>query len=257
MAARLLERLDGYEVALNLHHGADLIERVLGPGPLYLREDWLRGTAGALRGAREFLSDGDFLVASSDGVHDIDLDALVASHRASGAAATITVKRLARPETCAIVELDERGRVLRFVEKPRPEEVFTDLASIGVYCFSPDVIELIPDEREFDIAGDLIPALLAAGMPVNAYETGAWWSDVGSPEELLRANLHFACVLDSDVAPDAQIEQPVMIGPRSAVGSGTTVSRSLVLPGADVQAGLVLRDAIHGSGEDVLRAWLR
>jgi NDP-sugar pyrophosphorylase family protein len=262
VAARLLARLAGQDfeaVALNLHHGADLIERVLGAGPVYLREDWLRGTAGALAGARRFLrAGGDFLVASADGVHDIDVAALVARHRDAGAAATITVKRIARPETCAIVGLDERGYVRRFIEKPAVGEVFTDLASIGVYCFSPEVLELIPDERPFDIAGELIPALLDAGLEVAAYETDAWWSDIGAPADLLAANLHEAFVAEGcAIAADAVVEPPVMIGPHAQLEAGAIVRRSLVLPGAMVGAGAVVEDAMHGSGEDVLRAWLR
>jgi NDP-sugar pyrophosphorylase family protein len=260
VAARLLDQLAGLDleaVALNLHHGADLIERVLGPGPVYLREDWLRGTAGALAGAAPFLREGaDFVVASGDGAHEIELGLLVARHRESGAAATITVKRLARPEACAIVSLDARGFVERFVEKPGAGEVFTDLASIGVYCFTPEVLAFVPADRSFDIAGELIPALLAAGMPVAAYETDAWWSDIGTPDELLRVNLRLAGVVDSDIAADAVLEPPVMIGPRSTVGSAAVVSNALVLPGAAVPPGVVVRDTIHGSGEEVLRTWL-
>jgi NDP-sugar pyrophosphorylase family protein len=258
VVTRLLERLPFDEVALNLHHGADLIERVVGPGPVYMREEWLRGTAGALVGAAEFLRAGDFVVASGDGVHEIDVAALVRVHEDSGAAATITVKRVARPEAFAVVELDARGFVSRFVEKPEPVEAFTDLASIGVYCFKPEVIDFVPDDRPFDIAGELIPALLAAGMPVAAYETDAWWSDIGDPAALLAANLRFASVAaPSEVARDAQLEEPVMIGPRSRVKSGAVVRRALVLPGATVPAGAIVEDRIHGTGDDVLRAWLR
>ena len=262
VVVRLLGRLDGLgleAIALNLHHGADLIERVVGPRAVYVREEWLRGTAGALAGAAGFLREGgDFLVASADGVHDIDVAALMERHRASGAAATITVKHIARPETCAIVELDERGFTRRFVEKPAPGQVFTDLASIGVYCFAPDVLELIPGDRPFDIAGELIPALLDAGVPVAAYETDAWWSDIGDPHELLAANLHEGFVAEPcAIAADARLEAPVMIGPHSSVGAGATVRRALVLPGAAVPDGAVVEDAVHGSGADVLRAWLR
>ena len=262
VAARLLERLaqaDLEAVALNLHHGADLIERVLGPVPVYLREQWLRGTAGALAGAEAFLmAGGDFLVASADGVHEIDLAALVQRHRDSGAAATITVKRIERPETCAIVELDGEGLVQRFVEKPAADEVFTDLASIGVYCFTPPVLELIPRDRPFDIAGELIPALLAAGLPIAAFETDAWWSDIGDPDELLTANLRFARVVEPcEIAADALIAETAMIGPYSRVGKGAFVRRALVLPGAEVPPGVIVEDAIVGSGGDVLRAWLR
>jgi NDP-sugar pyrophosphorylase family protein len=259
VVARLLDRLAALDlgaVALNLHHGADVIEAVVGAGPAYMREPWLRGTAGALRGARAFLGADDFLVASADGVHEIDLSALIATHRASGAAATITVKRIERPETCAIVEL-ERGLVRRFVEKPAPDAVFTDLASIGVYCFTPEVIDFVPDDEPFDIAGQLIPALLAAALPIAAYETDAWWSDIGDPAELLRANLRFASVLDSDIAEGAVLEEPVMIGPSSSVGEGALVAQALVLPGASVAPGAVVRAAVHGSGADVLRTWLR
>lgn len=262
VVVRLLERLGSVDldaVGLNLHHGADLIERVVGPGPVYLREPWLRGTAGALAGAERFLrAGGDFLVVSGDGVHDVDLTALIERHHASGAAATITVKRIPRPLTCAIVELDADGGVARFVEKPAPDEVFSELASIGLYCFAPAVLDLIPRERPFDIAAELIPALLTARLPVAAYETDAWWSDIGDPDELLAANLHFGLVAEpSTVADDAVIEAPVMIGPHSSVESGAVVRRSLVLPGATVGSATVVCDAIHGTGDDVLDAWMR
>jgi NDP-sugar pyrophosphorylase family protein len=230
---------------------------VLGPGPVYLREDWLRGTAGALLGAREFLKGADFVVASADGVHEVDLAALVDAHRSHEAAATITVKRIARPETCAIVELDDSGLVQRFVEKPAPGAVFTDLASIGIYCFRPEVIDFVPADRPYDIAAELIPALLSAGLPVAAFSTDAWWSDIGDPSELLAANLHFGAVVDSEIAPDARIEPPVMIGPGCEVGAGARVARSLLLPGTRVAAGSDVEDAILGGPDDVLRAWLR
>jgi NDP-sugar pyrophosphorylase family protein len=262
VVVRLLDRLEplGLDaVAMNLHHGADLIEQVVaGRGVDCLREEWLRGTAGALAGAESFLrAGGDFLVLSSDGAHDVDLGAFVERHRSSRALATITVKRLPRPEACAVVELDDDGLVRRFVEKPPPGEVFSDQASIGIYCFAPEVLDLIPDDRPYDIAGELIPALLERGLPVAAYETDAWWSDIGTADELLRVNLALGQVVDSEIAADARLEPPVMVGPRARVGSGAHVARSLVLPGAEVAPRAVVADTIHGSGEDVVRAWLR
>jgi NDP-sugar pyrophosphorylase family protein len=278
VAAHLLDRLGGLDlegVAVNLHHGAELIARCLGPGPLYLREEWLRGTAGALAGAERFLRPGgEFLVVSADGVHDIDIAGLIARHRASGAAATITAKRIARPETCAVVALDDAGMVRRFVEKPPPGEVFADLASIGVYCFDADVLDAIPGERPFDIAAELIPALLGRGDPVAAYVTDAWWSDIGGPAELLEANMaaargevtlqHADGRVDGDcriyagssAAPDARIEGPAAIGPDAVVGERAAVRRALVLPGAEVVAGAVVEGVIHGDGDGVVRSWL-
>jgi NDP-sugar pyrophosphorylase family protein len=265
VAGRLLERLGSLDldaVAVNLHHEADLLERVLGEGPVYMREEWLRGTAGALAGASAFLRAGaPFLVASGDGVHEIELQALIEHHARSGAAATITVKRLPRPESCAVVELDDDARVVRFVEKPRLEDVFSDLASIGVYCFEPEVLELIAADRPMDIAGELIPQLLASGLPVSAYLTDAWWSDIGTPEELLAANLALARggvhVYDgSRVAPDARLEGVAVVGPDAVVGAGAVVRDALVLPGAVVPGGRLVEAAIYGDGAAVARTWL-
>jgi NDP-sugar pyrophosphorylase family protein len=189
-------------------------------------------------------------------VHDVDLDALVARHRETGSAATITVKRIDRPETCAVVALDGDGLVQRFVEKP--DDPFSDLASIGIYCFAPEVLRFIPDDQPFDIAHDLIPALLEAGMPIAAYQTDAWWTDIGDPGELLAANLRVARVAEpSAVAVDAQVQMPSMIGPHSRIGARAVIRGALVLPGAVVPDDGVVDGVIHGTGDDVLRAWLR
>ena len=282
VARHLLERLAALDldaIAVNLHHGADLVERCLGDGAVYVREDWLRGTAGAFAGAAGVVGPGTLLVASADGLHDIDMAALAAWHRSSGAVATITVKRIANAETCAIVELGDDGLVRRFVEKPAPEELFTDLASIGVYCFEPEALELVPDDRPYDIASELIPALLATGHPVAAYATDAWWSDIGTPAELLAANLaaargeidlghaesHAAAGLGegvrvyagSEIGAGARIVAPAVVGPDAVIGPRAEVRHALVLPGAQVAAGAVVERTIHGDGAGVIRSWLR
>ena len=240
---------------------------------VWSREPRLLGTAGAIRGARGLLGEGDFMVLSGDGLHDVDLRAVMARHRTSGAAATITVKRLPRPETCALVALDEAGMVVRFVEKPPRHEVFTDLASIGIYCFSPAAADLVPPGPS-DIANDLIPALLERGMPIAAIETAAWWSDIGSVDELTAANL---AVLDGDVrtaspAPhtrragaqlysgtrvgdDAVLQGRVAAGPRALIGRKARVHDAVVLPGAIVPDGTLVSGGMFGDPAAVAAAW--
>jgi NDP-sugar pyrophosphorylase family protein len=282
----LLKRLPGAGVraaVFNLHWRGDQIVDRLGDGerfgvPLsYVREPELRGTAGAIAGVAPFLGDEDFLVVSADGFHDVDIAGLAARHRASGAAATITVKRLAAPESCAIVEHDDGGLVTRFVEKPAPGEVFTDLASIGIYCFSPAVLPLIPG-RPYDIAGELIPEVLHRGLPVAVYPTNAYWNDIGTLAELRNANLAAVrgeartawpaaieegvaaaagvqVYAGSRIAEGASLEAPAAIGPLAGVATGALVAGAVVLPGASVPEGAVVRGQLFGAPEDVARTW--
>jgi NDP-sugar pyrophosphorylase family protein len=278
----LLARLAGEGIdraVVNLHWMADLIVERLGTGDAFgielawSHEEHLLGTAGAIRGARTPLGEGDVMVLSGDGLHDVALRDVAQRHRRSGAAATITVKRLPRPETCALVELDEAGMVTRFVEKPPPQEIFTDLASIGIYCLSPAARELVRDGHS-DIARDLIPALLERGMPVAAIHTDAWWSDVGTLAELTAANL---AVVSGDVrtalpaqhsgtagvqlyagtrvARGAVLEAPVAAGPDAVIGASAHVEGAVILPGAVVPQGMVVAGSLFGDPAAVAAAW--
>jgi len=278
----LLARLAGEGIdraVVNLHWMADQIVARLGERDAFgvelswSHEEQLLGTAGAIRGARGLLGEGDIMVLSGDGLHDVALREVAQRHRQSGAAATITVRRLPRPETCALVALDEAGMVTRFVEKPPPEEVFTDLASIGIYCFSPAARELVRD-GPCDIARDLIPALLERGMPVAAAHTDAWWSDIGTVAELTAANLAVVgadvrTALPADhtgtpgvhlyagtrVAHGAVLEAPVAAGPSAAIGAGAHVHGAVILPGAVVPQGTVVAGGIFGDPTAVAAAW--
>jgi NDP-sugar pyrophosphorylase family protein len=278
----LLARLAGEGVdraVVNLHWMADRIVARLDGGDdfgvelAWSHEEQLLGTAGAIKGARGLLGEGDVMVLSGDGLHDVALREVARRHRESGAAATITVRRLPQPETCALVALDEAGMVTRFVEKPPPEQVFTDLASIGIYCFSPAARELVGD-GPCDIARDLIPALLERGMPVAAFHTHAWWSDIGTLGDLTAANLavvggdvrtalpaqHTGSVgvqlyAGTRVAHGAVLEAPVAAGPGAVIGAGAHVHGAVILPGAVVPPGTVVAGGIFGDPAAVAAAW--
>lgn len=274
------------EAVVNLHYRGDQIQDYFGDGASvaikmsYAPERELLGTAGAVRDHMGSLGRGrDFLVLSGDGLHRIPLDRLVDRHRATGAAATITVRPIPHPERGALVELDESGLVRRFVEKPPPEEVFTNLASVGVYCFSADVPGLMPG-GPLDIAQDLIPLLLELGLPVAAFHAECFWSDVGTLDELAAANLAAAAgevelpladaptILDGEtpavlpapgsrVAAGASITGPAVVGPFAELGEDAHVSAAVVLPGARVLERTVVTGGLYGDPAAVAGVWRR
>ncbi len=73
-------------------------------------------TGGRLRRLRQWLGDDTFMVTYGDGVSDIDLDALVAFHRAHGKIATVTAVR--PPARFGGIVFDG-DRVACFTEKPQ------------------------------------------------------------------------------------------------------------------------------------------
>lgn len=285
---------------INLHHRPEHIQEVVGDGarfgvPVeYSVEPELLGTAGGTRNAAPFLlGDGDdmLLVTSGDGLHTIDLAALAAAHRASGALATLTVKPVHDVTGFGVVVTDDAGRITAFQEKPKPADALSNLVNVGVYAFRADIFDHIPAEGASDFGKEILPRLVESGEDVRAWTTDAYWSDIGSLEELLNANLAIAqgsidvdpageLIMGSDagvpgVDPGATVTGPVLvgdgavieagaavigpcvIGPRARIAAGARVEGCLVLPEAEVADGADERDDIVGDVTRLDGVWLR
>jgi mannose-1-phosphate guanylyltransferase len=263
----LLARLPAagvHEVAINLHHHGDAVRAAFGDGSrLGLEIFWsdepeLLGTAGGAGPVADFLREpGEpFLVLSGDGLHAIDLAALVARHRASRADGTLTVLEIDDPSRFGVCVLDEDDLIEGFQEKPSLAEARSRWASCGVYCFQPAVLDRLPPGQFFDWARNVLPAMLADGDRLAAYRTGAYWSDIGTVADLLRANLD--CISGSNglgvatgidpsavVDASAEIEGPVVIGPAARVAARARIIGPVAIgAGATIGAGAALRDAV-------------
>jgi mannose-1-phosphate guanylyltransferase len=173
------------EIALNLHHLPGVVRAGLGDGARwdvclrYSEETELRGTAGALLPFAAFL-DQPFVVVYGDLLVSLDLAALIVFHRERQGLMTIALKTTDQPESQGMVEIDARGRVTRFVEKPRAWPADARLANAGVYIVEPEVLRLIPADRPSDWGHDIIPRLIADDSPVFARLVPGAVIDIGT-----------------------------------------------------------------------------
>lgn len=188
------------EIAINLHHAPDVISTYFGDGHRYgvrieySYEPELLGTAGAAKKLDAFL-DESFYVIYGDVFTNVDLGELAvfhASHKhalAAGAALTMSLYRVPNPSECGLVEVMDDGRITRFVEKPPPDQVFTDLANAGLLVCDPAIVGHIPGGEVYDFGRDLIPLLLARGVPVfgKPIAEGEYVIDIGTVPGLQRA----------------------------------------------------------------------
>ena len=210
-------------------------------------------TAGAIRFAAEHAGlDETFVVANGDVLTDLDVGALVATHRATGAAATIHLTAGRRPVGVRGRRPRPGGRVLAFVEKPAPGSEPSNLINAGTYVFEPDVLDLIEPGRPVSVERDTFPRLVAAGR-MYAMATDDYWIDAGRPELFLQANLDLVTGRRRERrragprrrrARRRRRRAAAVIGRGRVVGAGATVTRSVVLPGATVGAGAVVEDSI-------------
>lgn len=190
----LLKRAGVNDVTLSLSYQPRKIEDVLADGQdfgvrvRYAVEASPLGTAGAFKNAQAYLNQTT-VVLNGDILTDLNLARAIAYHRERQALATIVTTPVENPAVWGLVEADDEGRVRRFVEKPKPEEITCNTINAGIYILEPRVLEHIPEGEEYTFERHLFPALLAAGEPVYAHNPSAYWIDIGAPQRYLTANL--------------------------------------------------------------------
>jgi len=181
------------DIAINLHYKPWAIVHTLGRGRrrgvriYYSFEQRLLGSAGAARRLAWFFKDSPFLVFYGDLYTDMNIGELIAAHQRGNALVTMALYKVDNPTACGIVELNKQGRVMRFVEKPSPAQVFSRLANAGVFVVDPRVLDLIPPEVPFDFGQDLFPRMLSEGLPIQGYRIRELLIDIGTPDNYQRA----------------------------------------------------------------------
>jgi glucose-1-phosphate cytidylyltransferase len=123
-------------------------------------------TGGRVFRAREQLSAARFCLTYADGVADVDLPALLASHDAAATTATMTV---VQPELqFGVADVNGDGIVRGFIEKPRSEHWING----GFFCFEPDLFDVLNDDVVLE--RDPLESLAAAGRLRAFHHTGFW-----------------------------------------------------------------------------------
>ena len=178
------------QLAINLHHRPEAITTHFGDGRrwgvriLYSYEQRLLGSAGAAK-KLDWFFDRTFVVFYGDLYTELNLRPLISFHLRHGALATVALYKVPNPTACGIVELDSRRRIRRFVEKPAPDEVFSNLANAGIYVLEPSVLNFVDRQTPVDFGHDLFPLLINLGLPVMGFPIEESLIDIGTMDKYL------------------------------------------------------------------------
>jgi glucose-1-phosphate adenylyltransferase len=241
--------------------GVTLLQPYLGRGRA---RQWYRGTADAVLQNLEFITDRDpelVVILAGDHVYKMDYRPFIERHRSTRADITCAVRTVPIDEAhrFGILKTDDEGRVTAFVEKP-PNPT-SNLVSMGVYIFSWPYLRTVLAPERVDFGRDVLPAMVASGRRVYAYQYGGYWQDVGTVESYWRTSLDLLSdtpgidLYDRGwlIYTKSEERAPALIGPdavvtRSMVSHGCviegTVNHSVLSPGVRVARGAVVRDSI-------------
>jgi len=263
---------------------------VLPPYTSAEKGEWYKGTANAIYqnlGFMEQFNPKYVVILSGDHIYKMDYNKMLQAHKAANADATIAVIEVPWEEAprFGIMNTDDNMQIVEFEEKPANPK--SNLASMGVYCFSWEVLKKyltedeVNEESENDFGKNIIPAMLGDGLKLMAHRFDGYWKDVGTIQSLWEANMELlddnpGCDLDDDtwkIFSRNPVKPPQYIGEGGViknsystegceiygkvehsilfegvtVGKGASVKDSIVLPGAVIEEGASVNKAIIGS----------
>jgi len=238
----------------------------------YCHESRPLGTGGCVKNAEDVIGhDEPFLLLNGDILSKVDYAKLVTQHARNGGTATVALHGVRDPSRYGAVEIAEKNRIKRFVEKPPRGKAPSNLINAGVYALSPEIYEYIPTGRRVSIERETFPALARDGE-LFGYRFEGQWIDVGEPSDFIKGN---RLMLDSelrnghvsesaDIDGGAQIINPVTVGEHTKirarsrigphvslsnnvdVGEDTHIKNSVVFPGAVISDASSVEGTIIG-----------
>ncbi|MDD8017603.1 MAG: sugar phosphate nucleotidyltransferase [Bacteroidota bacterium] len=270
----LLKKYGITDIVSTLFYQPEIIRGYFGTGEKfginmqYRKAEADYGTAGSVRNAADFL-DERFIIISGDVLTDFDLSKAIEFHEKKKAKATIVLTRSVNPLAFGVVITDASGKITRFLEKPSWGEVFSDTINTGIYIIEPEVLKLVPYQKEFDFSKNLFPILLEQDMGLYGYIAEGYWRDVGNLNEYQEAHLDGlddrvkvqiegkkigTAFVGTDSVIETAVENlqgKVIIGKNCKIGKNVKIIKSSIGNDVIIEEGAVIRNSVIWSDSKI------
>jgi len=259
----ILRRAGIKDITLSLNYQPDKIEQQLGDGAScgvnlrYVTEPSPMGTGGAYKYAAERIRETT-VVFNGDVLTDLDVFKVIGFHQQKKADATIVLTPVENPSAFGLVEIEADGRVSRFLEKPKPEEIAnltTNNINAGIYILEPGVLDLIPEGENTSFEYNVFPELLKREKEFFAFVMDVnYWRDIGTPASYLQAhhdflsgqikNFEIEKSAEADVATAAIIDKTSILGAGCIVKPNAKIINSVIGAGVHVEEKAVIENSV-------------
>ena len=242
---------------------------ILAAEQTYEHSGWYMGTADAVR--KNFIhfrtqNPDYYMILSGDQLYRMDLEDFFDNHLKSGAEISVAVTPVSAPkcQLFGILQVDEKGRIVRFVEKPQTKEEIADLkipdtlrgqlagispdreylASMGIYIFTQGILRKALDNEYTDFGKEIIPKSIE-NFKVQSYIFTGFWEDIGTIKSFYETTINL-----TNITPDFDFykeSQPIYTRRRDLPASkinSCTITQCLTADGCIITNGNIMQSVI-------------
>lgn len=216
------------------------------------------GTGGALGNCSDVVS-GTFACFNGDIISSLNVEDLLNLHRSNGGIGSLGLWNVKDPSRFGIVGLDKESKITKFKEKPKPDEVFSNLINAGSYIFEEDIFDYIPSGKN-SIERQVFPHLaedkLLNGLPFSGFfiDSGtskSWCDAVRTCIENNRFTSGEICGKSWFESPNSKVELGSIIS-NSMIEKNTDIKKSkiensTILSGSKISSNVHLQSSLIGN----------
>jgi NDP-sugar pyrophosphorylase family protein len=228
------------DAVLNLHHLPHTLTRVVGDGSglgVRVRYSWevpVLGPAGGPRRAVPLLG-STFLIVNGDTLTDLDVGALIADHRRSGALVTMAVVPNIERDKYSGLSADDDGALTGFAKRGAPDNAFH---FIGVQVAEAESFASLPPDVPFETSALYMSLIASRPGSIRVFKATAEFFDIGTPADYLDTSLRIG----------EREGHGVLWRSGARVDPSARIERSVLWDDVVVEAGAMLRECVVTDG---------
>jgi len=208
------------------------------------------GTGGAVKFAEAHIT-GRFLVLNSDIICSLNLSDMIKSHEEKKAAASISLWPVDNVSEFGVADFRYDGKIVGFVEKPRPEDAPSDLINAGAYCLEPMVLDYIETGKLVSMEKEIFPQIIDDTDRFYGYKFDGYWMDIGRIASYIdvhkflldKKNIDIYIGENNDINGDLH---KTTLANNIYIGKNCVLEKTIVLDNVKIEEGTKIYNSVIG-----------
>jgi glucose-1-phosphate thymidylyltransferase len=196
----------------------------------FLYQNERHGIGHAVLLTKEIVGNDEIFIVLGDTICEYNVKEVMGS-----TTSVLGVKKVDDPRNFGVAEIDEQGHISRVVEKPQIPK--SNMALVGIYlikeasflfnCLENNIRNELTSYGEYNLT-DAIECMIKSGAKIQSFKVQNWF-DCGKKETLLESNAKLLKKFGSNISPDHQFENTIIIQPVS-IAPGCDIKNSIIGP---------------------------
>jgi mannose-1-phosphate guanylyltransferase len=213
------------------------------------------GTGGAVKFAEKHITDS-FFVLNSDIICSINLGEMIKFHSKNNAVSTISLWPVENVSEFGVADVKENGNIIRFVEKPKPEDAPSNFINAGAYYMEPEILDYIDTDRLVSMEKEIFPQIINDTKRFFGYKFQGYWMDIGRISSYIDVNkfLIEKQRIKNCQGEDCEIHgflKKSCIGNNVYIGKDTILDSSIVYDNVRIEGNVNLEGCIIGENSKI------